>query len=165
MIVVIMGVSGVGKTTVGELLAASLDWPFYDADDFHPVANVEKMRRGEPLTDADRGPWLDAVAGLIHSSADGGRSAVVACSALRAAYRATLTAAANDVRIVFLNAPREVLAERIGRRTGHFMPASQLPNQFTTLEPPKDAIWIDACQAPSDIVTSIRTALGIEPSH
>jgi len=159
MIVVIMGVSGAGKTTVGELLAASFGWPFYDADDFHPPANVEKMSRGEPLNDVDREPWLDALAGLIRSTVRDGRSAVVACSALRAAYRAKLTAAGDDVRIVFLNAAREVIAQRMAKRTGHFMPASQLPNQFRTLQPPEDAIWVDAGKAPGDIVADIRDAL------
>ena len=163
MILVIAGVSGVGKTTVGTLLAAFLHWPFYDADDLHPAANIEKMRRGEPLTDADRMPWLAAVAGLIHATDRSGRDGVIACSALRATYRATLIAAAENVRLIFLNAPREVVAARIERRTGHFMPASQVANQFSTLEPPEDALWVDACQAPSDIVERICAALGIGP--
>ena len=158
-----MGVSGAGKTTVGTLLAAVLHWPFYDADDLHPAANIEKMRRGEPLTDADRMPWLAAVAGLIRATDGSGRNAVIACSALRATYRATLVAAAEDVRLIFLNAPREVVAARIERRTGHFMPASQVANKYSTLEPPDDAIWVDACQAPSDIVERICAALGTGP--
>ena len=163
MILVLMGVSGAGKTTVGKLLAGSLHWPYYDADDLHPASNVEKMTRGEPLTDADRMPWLAGVSELIRSMAGSGRNSVIACSALRAAYRATLTAAAEDVRLVFLDAPREVVVSRIRNRTGHFMPLSQVPNQFATLEPPDDALWIDARQTPGDIVRRICDVLGIEP--
>ena len=161
MILVLMGVSGAGKTTVGKLLAGSLHWPFYDADDLHPASNVEKMTRGEPLTDADRMPWLAAVCELIRSTDRSGENAVIACSALRAVYRAMLAAAGDDVRFVFLDAPREIVAARIERRHGHFMPVSQVANQFDTLEPPQDALRVDACQPPSDIVGRIRDALGI----
>ena len=163
MIVVITGVSGAGKTTVGKLLAASLHWPFHDADDLHPASNVDKMRRGESLTDADRMPWLAAVAELIRSTDRAGQNAVIACSALRAVYRATLTAASDNVRLVFLDVPREIVSARIESRSGHFMPVSLVASQFNTLEPPEDALWVDACQSPSEIVDRICGALGVRP--
>src|SRR5579884_1235439 len=131
MIVVVMGVSGAGKTTVGRALAAALGWPFVDADDLHPAANVEKMRRGQPLDDADRAPWLAAVASTIRSMRDG----VVACSALKRAYR-DLLRVRDDVRFVYLAVDEKVLAARLAARQGHYMPPSLLPSQLATLEPP-----------------------------
>ena len=162
MILVLMGVSGAGKPPVGKLLAGSLHWPFYDADDLHPASNVEKMRRGEPLTDADRMPWLAAVCDIIRKTDLSNENAVIACSALREAYRAMLAAASDDVRFVFLDAPREIVAARIERRSGHFMPVSQVANQFDTLEPPQDALRVDACQPPGEIVGRICDALCIK---
>jgi gluconokinase len=128
-----MGVSGSGKTTVGAALAATLGLRFVDADDLHPTANVGKMQAGIPLTDDDRWPWLDAVGAVL---ADG--DVVVACSALRRIYRDRLRTAAPDLALVYLHGSRDLLAERMGHRPGHFMPASLLESQLDTLEPPKD---------------------------
>ena len=156
--IILMGVSGSGKTTVGQRLAESLGWPFYDADDFHPPANVERMRQGLALTDEDRRPWLAALARLIAEALADDRSLVLACSALKAAYRAQLKprdAAADAVRFVYLRVPLEVAAARLKSRHGHFMPASLVPSQFAALEEPADAIVIDATQSPDQIIEQI----------
>ncbi len=120
--VLVMGVSGCGKTTVGRLLATRLDWPFLDADDLHPPANVAKMAAGIPLTDADRAPWLAMVAAWMAERRAAGEPGVVACSALKRAYRDTLRASDPDLRLVFLEGERELLAERLTHRHGHFFP-------------------------------------------
>jgi gluconokinase len=154
MIVIVMGVAGAGKTTVGRALAAALGWPFVDADDLHPAANVDRMRRGQPLDDADRAPWLQAVASTIRTMKDG----VVACSALKRAYRDALRVR-DDVRFVYLVVDRAVLERRLAARRGHYMPPSLLPSQLATLEPPDDAIVVDG-DAPVDrLVDEIRAAL------
>ncbi len=134
--VLVMGVSGCGKTTVGRLLATSLDWPFLDADNLHPPANVAKMAAGIPLNDTDRAPWLDMVAEWIAQRRAAGESAVVACSALKRAYRDTLRAADPELRLVFLQGERELLAERIAHRHGHFFPQRLLAAQLEDLEEP-----------------------------
>ena len=159
-IIILMGVSGSGKTTIGKQLAASLGWPFYDADDFHPPANVERMRQGMALTDEDRRPWLAALARLIVEALADNQSLVLACSALKAAYRDQLTpqGATAAVRFVYLRLPPEVAAARLKDRQGHFMPASLVPSQFAALEEPDEAIVIDATQSPDEIVEQIRSA-------
>jgi gluconokinase len=156
--IILMGVSGSGKTTIGQRLSASLGWPFYDADDFHPPANVERMRQGMALTDEDRRPWLAALVRLIAEALADDQSLVLACSALKAAYRAQLTppgAAAAAVHFVYLRLPLEVAEARLKERHGHFMPASLVPSQFAALEEPADAIVIDATQSPDQIVEQI----------
>ena len=155
--IILMGVSGSGKTTVGRRLAAALGWPFYDADDFHPPANVERMRQGLALTDEDRRPWLAALARLIAEALADDQPLVLACSALKAAYRAQLTpqGAAAAVRFVYLRLPPEVAAARLKERRGHFMPASLVPSQFAALEEPAEAIVVDATQSPDEIVGQI----------
>jgi gluconokinase len=161
--IVVMGVSGSGKTTIGQLLGQTLGWPFYDADDFHPPANVELMHKGIPLTDEDRKPWLAALVQLIDESLKKDQSIVLACSALKAAYRTQLQpqgVSAGSVRFVFLRIPPEVASARLSERHGHFMPASLVPSQFATLEEPDDAIVIDATAAPDEIVAHIQQALG-----
>ena len=158
-IVVVMGVSGVGKTTVGSLLAERLGWPFVEGDEFHPAANVEKMRRGEPLDDADRAPWLRALRERIDELAAAGRSAVVTCSALKAAYRDELARGRPELRFVWLVAPPDQIRARLRGRHGHFMPADLLASQLATLEPPDDAIRVDAMQPPEEIVAAIRRAI------
>lgn len=158
MIVVVMGVSGSGKTTTGRALAAGLGWRFLDADDFHPPENVAKMRGGTALTDADRWPWLDALAAEIGAIDARGQSAVLACSALREAYRERLRRAA-PIRIVHLDGDREVIAARLAARHGHYMPASLLASQLAALEPPAEAIRIDLAQPPDAQVAAIRRAL------
>jgi gluconokinase len=135
MIVVVMGVSGSGKSTLGKALADRLGWPFLEGDDLHPASNRAKMAAGRPLDDADRRPWLDAIAAWMGRRAAEG-DGVVACSALKRAYRDRLAAAAPEVLFVWLDGPREVLADRLHRRTGHFVPASLLDSQLQTLEPP-----------------------------
>ena len=136
MIVIVAGVSGSGKTTVGALLAGQLGWRFADADDFHPAANVAKMRAGVPLTDEDRWPWLQAIADEIDRVCKAGERAVIACSALKHAYRDILVHGRDDVRIVFLEGTQDLIAHRLAARKGHFMPPGLLTSQFRTLEPP-----------------------------
>lgn len=132
-LLVVTGVSGSGKTTVGERLAEALGLPYGDADDFHPAANIEKMRSGVPLDDADRAPWLDAVARWLTAHADGG--AVASCSALKRAYRDRLRRASPAVFFLHLHGDFDLLAGRLAGRRGHFMPASLLRSQFDTLQP------------------------------
>jgi gluconokinase len=161
MIVILMGVSGSGKTTVGRLLARDLGWPFYDADDFHPPANVEKMHRGVPLTDADRAPWLDALHALIERLAGAGHSAVLACSALKQSYRDDLRAGVPGMRFVYLHGDGALIAQRLAERRGHFMPADLLRSQLGTLEEPTDAITVDVADAPERIAAAIRRQLAL----
>lgn len=158
MIIVVMGVCGCGKTTVGQALAAELDWPFFDADDFHPPENVAKMAAGVPLTDADRWPWLDRLASELAAIEGRGAHAVLACSALRQAYRDRL-ARAGDVRFVHLVGDRETIAERIGARTHRYMPLSLLDSQFAALEPPANAIDVDVRWPVAGQVAAIRQQL------
>jgi len=158
-IVLLMGVTGSGKTTVGRLLAAELGWTFVEGDDFHPRANVEKMHRGEPLDDADRAPWLRALRRRIDELVADGRSAVVACSALKATYRAVLATGRPEVRFVHLKAPRELIDDRLRHRVGHFMPPALLASQLDTLEEPADALVVDAAPAPAAVVATIRRGL------
>jgi gluconokinase len=157
MIVVVMGVAGSGKTTVGKALATALGWPFVEADELHPPANVAKMRRGEPLDEADRAPWLAAVAAHMRELSDG----VVACSALRARYRDVLRVR-PEVRFVLLDVPPALVAERLAQRHGHFMPPSLLPSQLATLErPDDDALIVDATQPVDAIVGRIVETLSL----
>jgi len=163
-VIVVMGVAGAGKTLVGKTLARAIGWAFYDADDFHSRANIEKMSRGEPLTDDDRRPWLAAmrvtIAGVIERADHG----VLACSALKEWYRRALVpedAPPGAVRFVYLDVPESVLHDRLARRTGHFAPPELLPSQLKTLEPPVDAVWEDGTRSPDDIVRSARASLGV----
>ena len=156
MIVIVMGVSGSGKTTVGELLAERLGCGFSDADDFHPAANVDKMRAGIPLTDDDRWPWLDAVGGAFVAAADTGLG--MACSALRRVYRDRIRSVSPDAVFVHLTGSRELLTSRASARTDHFMPASLLESQLATLEElDTDEAGIDVTvdRAPDELVTEI----------
>jgi carbohydrate kinase (thermoresistant glucokinase family) len=133
---IVMGVSGSGKTTIGEQLAARLGWPYEDADKFHPASNVAKMSAGHPLTDEDRGPWLKAIAAEIDRIREAGGRVVIGCSALKRAYRDILVHGRSDIRLVYLDGTQALIADRLGRRKGHFMPAGLLTSQFNTLEPP-----------------------------
>jgi gluconokinase len=134
---VVMGVSGSGKSTIAEHLAARIGWRYVDGDLFHPPANVAKMSAGHPLTDEDRWPWLRAIAAEIDRLAAAGARAVVACSALKRAYRDILVHGRDDVRIVFLDGSKDLIAQRLAARKGHFMPPGLLDSQFKTLEPPQ----------------------------
>lgn len=133
---VVMGVSGSGKSTIADRLAARLGWAFEDGDKFHPPSNVAKMSAGHPLTDEDRWPWLQAIADEIDRACAAGQHAVIACSALKHAYRDILVHGRNDVRIVFLKGTQDLIASRLAARKGHFMPPGLLASQFKTLEPP-----------------------------
>ncbi len=161
MVVILMGVSGAGKSTVGQMLARQLGWRFYDADDLHPDANKRKMNHGIPLNEHDRRPWLAAVRGLIQRCLADGVSAVIACSALRQSYRDLLVVDPSSVRIVYLKGAMSLIAERMAARSGHFMSKELLQSQFDTLEEPQDATTVDISASPEEIATSIRASLGL----
>lgn len=160
MIIILMGVTGCGKTTVGQALAAAQGWAFYDGDDYHPAENVAKMRTGVPLTDDDRRPWLAVLRAILtrHLAAD--TSAVLACSALKAAYRAMLrTDAEEPIRFVYLHATPALIHARLRTRAHHFMPASLIASQFAALEAPADALTLDAALPVTALVEEIRRDL------
>jgi len=163
MIVVLMGVSGSGKTTVGKVLAARLGWRFVDADDYHPPANIEKMRRGIPLTDEDRRPWLQGLARLVDAACADGRNLVLACSALKHAYQEYLERGHHCVHYVHLQGSPELIRERLAARHGHFFDPHLLRSQFEALEPPEHAVVVDIAPAPEAIATEIGQRLGLEP--
>ncbi len=161
-VLVVMGVSGCGKTVVAEKLATRLRWPFQEGDALHPPANVAKMHAGTPLTDADRWPWLDAIAGWIDARLAAGEHGIVTCSALKRAYRDRLIGTRQGVRLVYLYGSRDLLAARIGARRGHFMPASLLDSQLATLEPPgpdEHPIALDVAATPDQLAESVVAAL------
>jgi gluconokinase len=160
VIVIIMGTTGAGKTTIGTMLAAQLNWQFVDADAFHSTANIEKMSHGIPLTDADRAPWLEAMRKAILEWIAAGKDVVLACSALKRAYRDELRPS-SEVRIVYLKGNYALFAERIRHRQGHFAGEQILAGQFADLEEPADAITIDAALPPQQIVAEIRKRLGL----
>jgi len=159
MVVILMGVAGAGKTTVGRRLAESLGWEFVDADDFHPPANVEKMRRGLPLEDEDREPWLRALAAAIDEWLRAGAHVVLACSALKEKYRAVLRRDPARVRFVYLKIPPHVAAARVAARHGHFMKRALVDDQFKALEEPTNAIVVDATGNPDEIVQRLRSSI------
>ena len=160
-VVILMGVSGSGKTTIGQLLAKELNWRFYDGDDFHPKANVAKMSRGIPLTDRDRGAWLAALEHLIRGLIEERISAVITCSALKQTYRDRLVGNRNDVVLVYLKGDYDLTQERLLSRKDHFMKADLLTSQFDTLEEPEDVLAIDTAQEPVVIVAEIKQQLGL----
>src|SRR5262245_29468803 len=132
-----MGVAGSGKTTVGRLLASALDWPFYDADDYHSPANVRKMESGTPLTDEDRRPWLEQLRALVAEHVESHKNTVLACSALKAAYRDILSSGSGEVVTVYLKAEANLIRNRMSGRAGHFMPTALVESQFEALEEPE----------------------------
>jgi gluconokinase len=157
VIIIVMGASGAGKTTVGRALAQALEWPFIEADDLHPLANIEKMRTGAGLTHADRMPWLAAVRARLDDAVTNAGSAVVACSALTSEYRAILGAGLDTVRFVYLRADPELLAARLRQRRGHFAGPALLPSQLATLEDPgRGALTLDAALPVDVLVAAIR---------
>jgi gluconokinase len=161
MIVVLMGVSGSGKTTVGEIVARELAWPYLDADDYHPAANVEKMRAGTPLVDADRRPWLDRINQLLSERQARGDNLVLGCSALKQAYRDRLAQGLRDVRWVHLRGSFELIQSRLQVRKHRYMPASLLQSQFATLEPPADALTVDIAGTPQALARTIIEGVGL----
>ena len=159
-----MGVSGAGKTEIGRALSVAIGWPFYDADERHSLDNIEKMHRGEGLTDVDRGPWLDKLRELTSDAFASGRCMVLGCSALKESYRERirpLGAPRDALRFVYLDVPRAVLEERLRTRHGHFATAALLDSQLGTLEVPHDAVWVDGAAPPDAIVRRVRDALGV----
>jgi gluconokinase len=162
MILIVAGVSGSGKTTVGAMLAGRLGWRFADADEFHPAANIEKMRAGTSLTDDDRWPWLRAIGAWMDERIARDESAVITCSALKRSYRDMLLGGRPQVRMVFLAADRQVLARRLAARHGHFFPQQLLGTQFADLElprPDEHVVTIVPAEDPGDTVTSIIAVL------
>jgi len=165
LVVVLMGVSGCGKSTTGNALSHALGWPFRDADSFHPPANISKMSRGIPLTDADRAPWLAAIAGWIDERLVTRTPGIVSCSALKRVYRRQIAGERERVRLVYLEGGIELIAGRLAARKDHFMPASLLESQFATLEEPQAderPIIVSVAAAPARIVDTIVSALGLE---
>lgn len=159
MILVMMGVSGAGKTTIGSLLASHLGWIFADADDYHPEQNKKKMHAGIPLNDEDRVPWLQRLHQLLVEWDREGKSGILACSALKASYRKILAEELSHLRFVFLDVSRETLAHRLGAREGHFMNPGLLDSQLNTLELPTEALHIVADEEPQKVVDSILLQL------
>lgn len=165
---VVMGVAGCGKSTVGQLLQERLGWSLAEGDDFHPATNIEKMSSGVPLTDADRWPWLDSIVNWTEREDQAGRDTVVTCSALRQAYRDRLRAASGRTLFVHLHGPEAVLAERLTARPGHFMPPSLLPSQLATLEsltPQEPGVVLDITAPVEELVEQAIRQLDLIPGN
>jgi gluconokinase len=164
MVILVMGVTGAGKTTVGKLLAEHLGWQFLDADDFHPPANIEKMKRGIPLTDADREPWLAAIHAKLLDYAAKNQDVVLACSALKQSYREEL-AAGLDLRVCYLKGTFEEISSHIEHRTGHFAGEAILAGQFADLEEPDNAVVLGATATPEENVREALSKLNLIPQQ
>lgn len=150
-----MGVSGSGKTTIGQALAQRLDWDFFDADDFHPAENIVKMRNGIPLTDEDRAPWLAALHRVLISTLAAGRHPILACSALKEKYRAELLQGLNGMETIYLKGTYDLIWSRMSSREGHYMRPEMLRSQFTALEEPQDVFTLDIAMTVEDLVDKI----------
>jgi gluconokinase len=164
MVILVMGVTGAGKTTVGKLLAQRLGWTFLDADDFHPPENIEKMKHGIPLTDSDREPWLAAIHAALLDDAAKNQNVVLACSALKQKYREKL-AAGLEMRICYLKGSFEAISSHIEHRTGHFAGEAILAGQFADLEEPDDAVVLDATATPEENVRVALSKLNLVPQQ
>jgi gluconokinase len=165
---IVMGVSGSGKSTIADQLAERIGWRCEDGDKFHPASNIAKMSAGHPLTDQDRWPWLQAIADEIDRLCKAGERAVIACSALKRAYRDILVHGRDDVRIVYLDGTQQLIADRLAKRKGHFMPAGLLESQFKTLEPPareENPLTVSIDGSVDAIVDDIVRQLGISPAN
>jgi gluconokinase len=161
LVLIFMGVSGSGKSTVGTLFAKKTGAIFFEGDEFHPPENIEKMRRGMPLTDGDRTKWLGTLREIITRSLGRGAFTVIACSALKAAYRDVLQQGDARIQFVYLTGSRALIAERLGARKNHFMPPKLLDSQLATLEPPVDALTFSCEKSPEEIVTALLQVLGL----
>ncbi len=162
-VLVIMGVSGCGKTTIADLLSRELGWTYRDGDEFHPKSNVEKMHSGTPLTDEDRWPWLKAIAAWIDEKRQAGAHAIVTCSALKKTYRDILIGPREDVGLIYLKGDEELIARRLARRKDHFMPKGLLRSQFQTLQEPgadEHPITVSIEPTPEEIIVTILAELG-----
>ena len=167
MVLIVFGVSGAGKTTIGKLLAQEVGWHFYEADDFHSRANIDKMHRGIPLNDEDRWPWLESLRRLIERSLEAGENAVLACSALKRAYRERLRVS-DEVKFVFLRGDYALIEKQLRRRHGHFMNPELLRSQFAVLEEPKpdeNVLTIELGRTPQEIFEEIKTKLHLASRH
>jgi gluconokinase len=158
VVIILMGVAGSGKTTVGRIIASRLGWQFADGDNYHSAANIEKMANGIPLTDEDRTAWLESLRNLIADWLRAGQSALLACSALKQAYRNRLHVS-SEVRLVYLRGTPKLLRERLHARAGHFMTEQMLESQLKTLEEPNDAVVVDINRSPEAIVSEVMTQL------
>jgi gluconokinase len=154
-----MGVSGSGKTTIGERLAKLFDWEFFDADDFHPAENIQKMASGIPLNDSDRLPWLKNLQNLLSTTIKNGKNPILACSALKNSYRDLLLTGNEGVKIVYLKGSYELILDRMQNRKGHYMKANMLKSQFDLLEEPTDGLVVDIQQQPDEILKEIISIL------
>src|SRR5436853_3180375 len=160
MVIILMGVTGSGKTTIGRLLSKQLGWKYAAADDFPSAANVEKMHNGIPLNDEDRRPWLESLRDLIRKGLETGENIILACSALKESYRQYLVLD-ERVRLVYLKGDYETIQKRLNERHGHYMNPKLLDSQFDTLEEPQDALRVDVSSTPEEIVKTIREGLGL----
>ena len=161
MLIIITGVSGVGKTTIGKLLSENMGWAFYEGDDYHSNVNLAKMKNRTPLTDEDRWPWLDALRTKISEIVLREENAILSCSALKESYRMHLRSGLRDIVLVYLQADYQLIRNRISERVGHFMNADLLASQYSDLEEPRNAIIVDAALEPMAIISYLKRALSL----